>query len=125
VATLDSIRRRLPRARRLQRTGEFAKVRQEGRRVAKGCLIANWAALPPGTAPRLGVIASRAVGGAVARNRARRLLRESFRLHQHQLRAPVALVLIARPSLPRRGLAGVEQDLLAALREGRLLHEVE
>jgi ribonuclease P protein component len=110
---------------RLQRTREFAQVRQEGRRVSKGCLIANWAALPPGTGPRLGVIASRAVGGAVARNRARRLLRETFRLHQHELRAPVALVLIARPSLAGRSLAAVERDFLAALREGRLLHGAE
>jgi ribonuclease P protein component len=115
----------LPRAKRLQRTGEFAQVRRDGRRVVKGCLIANWAALAPGTGPRLGVIASRAVGDAVARNRARRLLREVFRLHQHELPGPVALVLIARPSLPSRGFAAVERDFLAALREGQLLHGAE
>jgi ribonuclease P protein component len=71
----------------------------------------------------LGVITSRRIGGAVVRNRARRLLRESFRLHQHDLAAPVDLVLVARPSIAGKGFAAVERDFMTTLRKGRLLSQ--
>ena len=67
------------------------------------------------------VITSRKMGEAVARNRARRLLREAFRLHQHDLRCPVDLVLVARNSIVGKKLAGVEHDFLKALRQAKLL----
>jgi ribonuclease P protein component len=47
--------------------------------------------------PRLGLaVAVRVAGNAVKRNRLRRLIRESFRLHQHELPA-LDLVVSARP----------------------------
>src|SRR4029079_11475397 len=88
----------LGRAMRLQHKNEFAGIREKGRRVSKGCLIANWIRLPAGSPSRLGVVTSRKLGKAHVRTRARRLLRESFRLHQHELREPIALVLVARAS---------------------------
>ena len=49
-------------------------------------------------APRLGMaVAVKVAGGAVARNRLRRIIRESFRLHQRELPA-VDLVVGARPA---------------------------
>ena len=51
--------------------------------------------------------------GAVARNRLRRIIRESFRLHQHELPA-ADLVVSARPSA-RSAAAGALRDSLAAL----------
>ncbi len=49
-------------------------------------------------APRLGMaVAIRVAGSAVARNRLRRIVRESFRLHQRELPA-VDLVVSARPA---------------------------
>ena len=113
-------RLRLGNASRLRQSRDFARVRQQGERLAQGCLIANWNKLPEG-APKLGVVTSKKIGGAVERNRARRLLRESFRLHQHEFTQPVELVLIARPSIARRGFAEVEKDFLAALNRAGLL----
>lgn len=81
-----------------------------------GCLIANWRRLPAGSASRLGVVTSAKIGGAVVRSRARRLLREAFRLHQREFSAPVDLVLVARQSIAKKDCAGVTKDLLAALR---------
>jgi ribonuclease P protein component len=116
-------RLRLGRALRLGQNRDFARVREQGQRLALGCLIANWHPLPDGTSPKLGVVTSKRIGNAVARSRARRLLRESFRLHQNEFKQPVELVLVARASIAGRGFAGVEKDFLAALRRAGLLKQ--
>jgi ribonuclease P protein component len=100
---------------------EFASLRQRGQRRVSGCLIANWTTLDPGRPSRVGVVTSSRLGGAVVRSRARRLLREVFRLHQHELRQPVAAVLVARTSIVGRKLPAVERDFLAAMRQARLV----
>ena len=109
-----------PRSRRLKQQGEFARARAQGRRVICGCLIANVLPRPGPLAARLGVVTGKSVGNAVARNRARRLMRESFRLHQHELAGPVDLVLVARPSIAGKKLAEVERDFLRVLRQARI-----
>ena len=114
-------RLRLGRESRLPQSRDFARVRLRGERLALGCLIANWNKLPPGSRPKLGVVTSKKIGGAVARNRARRLLRESFRQHQHEFSQPVELVLVARNSIAGKSFAAVEKDFLAALKRARLL----
>ena len=111
----------LGRDRRLKQGRDFTRVKAQGKRVVKGCLIANWLALPAGSPSRVGVVTARRVGPAVVRSRARRLLRESFRLHQAEFTAPVDLVLVARPSIARMKLAEVEKDFLTALRLAGLL----
>jgi ribonuclease P protein component len=117
----DARRLRLGRNSRLTQNRDFARVRQAGERLAQGCLIANWNKLPEGAVAKLGVVTSKKIGGAVVRSRARRLLRESFRLHQHDLAQPVELVLVARNSIVGKPFADVEKDFLTALRRAKLL----
>lgn len=109
------------RAMRIKHGRDFARVREQGGRLALGCLVANWLPLPAGSATRLGVVCGSKVGGAVIRSRAKRLLRESFRLHQAELAQPLDLVLVARPSIVNKEFAGVERDVLAALGKAGLL----
>ena len=113
--------RRLGRASRIKQSRDFARLKQAGQRAVNGCLIANWLRLPGGSASRLGVVVSRKVGGSVVRSRVKRLLRESFRLHQHELAEPLDIVLVARPSIAGRALADVEKDFLGTLRRAGLL----
>ena len=115
------LRLRLGRSSRLAQNRDFMRLRQQGQRLALGCLIANWNRLPEGCRPKLGVVTSKKIGNAPARSRARRLLRDSFRRHQHEFAQPVELVLVARNSIAGRSLAEVEKDFLAALRRARLL----
>jgi ribonuclease P protein component len=85
--------------------------------------VVNWRRREPGVAgpSRVGFVTSRRIGGAVARNRARRLMREAYRLNQHALQAPVDLVLVARASVVTMPLEGVCNDLRRALRGSGLL----
>ena len=120
-----SARLRLTRAMRIRQGSDFARLKQHGQRLAQGGLVLNWLELPEGAPSqpqaRFAVITTRKLGNAVIRNRARRLLRECFRLHQPALRVPVEMVLIARRSLVGQSFAGVEADYLAILRSAKLI----
>jgi len=106
---------------RIKQQRDFVRVRQAGERLVRGCLIANWLRLPGDARSRLGVVVGKKVGGAVVRSRAKRLLRESFRRHQHELTGPLDLVLVARPSIVGKKFSGVEHDFLATLRHAGLI----
>jgi ribonuclease P protein component len=120
MAGTPSPRLGLPRSSRIKQPGDFARAKAEGRRLVCGCLIANLRSLAPGSVSRLGVVTSRKIGGAVLRSRARRLLRESFRLHRLDFPQPVDLVLVARPSIVGKKLADVERDFLRAMSQARI-----
>lgn len=112
---------RLPASRRLKAGRDYDRVKAEGRRLTEGCLILNWLPLAPGTHSRVGVVVGRKLGTAVVRSRARRLLRECFRLHQADLAQPAELVLVARQGIVGKGLREVEADFLRALRKAGLI----
>lgn len=120
---MPSARLRFPRARRLTETRDFNRLKVEGRRMAHGSLILNWVDLAPDASSRLGVVTSKKIGHAVIRNRVRRLLRESFRLHQHQLAKPVDLILVARPSIAQKNFSQVQTDFMTGLKRAGLLGE--
>lgn len=89
---------RLTRARRLDPAG-YRGTFDQGRSFAGRCLVL-WSRPAEGETRRVGVVASRrSFPTAVARNRARRLLRETFRLNRAGLRPGVDLVLVARPKM--------------------------
>ena len=95
-------------------------MKREGRRTHRTHLIANWMKLPVGATSRLGVVTSRRIGPAVVRTRARRLLRETFRLHQDHFHEPVALVLVAKPAIVGKKFQDVERDFVSAMRQAGL-----
>lgn len=111
---------RLPRDRRLITSADFLKIKEKGQRLVIGAIIANW--LPNNLdRSRLGVITPAKIGRAHDRSRARRLLRESFRLHQHDLAGPLDIVLVARNSIAGKTFQEVEQNFLAILNRAKLL----
>ena len=63
------------------------------------------------------------LGRAVDRTRARRLLREAFRLHQPRLAQAVDVVLVARASIVGKRLGDVARDYVSALKKARLYRE--
>ena len=106
---------RLP---RLTRRGEFLRAAARGRKAARPGLVLQ--ALPSGEgAPlRLGFTATKKIGGAVVRNRAKRRLREAARLTLSAGAPPGwDLVLIARDATATRPFAQLLGDLRGALRQ--------
>jgi ribonuclease P protein component len=61
--------------------------------------------------PRLGLVVSRRVGGAVERNRTKRIVREWFRQCRSQLRLKADIVVIARPDAARLGTRAAWAEL--------------
>jgi ribonuclease P protein component len=60
--------------------------------------------------PRLGLVVSRKIGGAVARNRVKRLCRECFRLHPDLLPKEVDMIAIARRGADSLKLQEVREE---------------
>jgi ribonuclease P protein component len=102
----------LPKRRRLRKRPDFLRV-QEGKsaRVTTPHFVLLIAGQPVTGAARLGIVASKKVGGAVARNRAKRLLREMFRTTSFP--AGIDLVVIVRPGAPALSFAAVGREIEA------------
>jgi len=85
----------LPAQLRLRRKSDFDATHAQGRRMGDA-LFGVTVRLNEAGQPRLGMaVAVRAAGSSVERNRIRRIIRESFRLHQHEIPA-LDIVVSAR-----------------------------
>ncbi len=104
--------------RRLSRSAEFERVYRQGRSKANRYLVLYAFPRPEdddADGPRLGLSVSRRVGGAVERNRVKRVLREAFRLEAERLPPGSDYVIVARPDAKaldeREGMSGVRHAL--------------
>ena len=114
-----------PKKGRLSRSAEFERVYRQGRSHGNRHLVlyvfprgeapAPTASLELTDAPRLGLSVSRKVGGAVERNRVKRLLREAFAVEGLRLPPDTDAVVVARPEArelaEREGLEGIRAAL--------------
>ena len=66
--------------------------------------------------PRLGCVVSRKHGRAVRRNRLKRLIREAFRLSQHELPAGIDYVVLPRPTVEVPRWESIRRSLLRLAR---------
>jgi ribonuclease P protein component len=111
----------MARSSRLSRSSEFQRVYRQGKSAASRFLVLYYFEHPPGTPAvetRLGLSVSKKVGGAVVRNRIKRLLRESFQECSPRLPERFDYVVIARPSLAElseRQARGEKDLVLGAL----------
>src|SRR5881275_3522359 len=112
------------RRRRLSRSAEFDRVYREGRSHAGRHLVLYFFPREgDDEPPRLGLSVGRKVGGAVERNKVKRLLREAFWAAEERLPDGHDFVVVARADAgalaEREGLEGIRNEL------EQLLGEVE
>lgn len=108
---------------RLSRSSDFQRIYRQGSSTASRFLVLYSFKRPAETGaegPRLGLSVSKKLGGAVVRNRVKRLLREAFQGCAGHLAEEYDLVVIARPQLLElvaRESAGEKGVVGAAVRE--------
>ena len=99
---------------RIRKRSEYQVIYDQGQRIPSASFVLFVLRNGLGR-PRLGITATRRVGGAVQRNRAKRLVREVFRRHKSEL-DNVDIVLNVRASLPGAEYTRLETEFLARLR---------
>lgn len=103
---------------------DISRIIQRGRRVVSGELVGWLGRRGPETGPvgpRLGLSISRKVGGAVRRNRLKRLIRESFRLNRLGMKPDTDLVVAVRPGCGWKGLGCAEKALMELCRKADII----
>jgi len=120
-------RARVPRRGRLSRSAEFDRIFRQGRSHGNRFLVLYAFPRAGAEPPRLGLSVSRKVGGAVDRNRVKRLVREAFWARMDGREVGHDVVVVARPAArelaEREGLAGIVGALDELLGKAGLVGE--
>jgi ribonuclease P protein component len=107
---------RFPKSARLLKHADFQHVYEQGRRQFSANMTLFY--LPrtdsAAQAPRVGFTVSRALGGAVTRNRIRRRVREAVRRHLATLTPAVDVVINPKKSAMRADFAALEREVASA-----------
>ena len=108
---------RFGKARRVRRSGEYQRAFKAGIRV-HGRFF-TFVMSPNGAASaRLGIVASRKLGDAVTRNRAKRLIREVFRRMASPIPGGVDVVVIPRAALFDAPFESLQDDFRGTFKRG-------
>jgi ribonuclease P protein component len=117
VWSVVSPTQRLTAAERIRRRTEFQQVYDQGLRL-HGRLLTMFVLRTRGSsAARLGIAATRKLGSAVVRNRAKRLIREVFR--RNKAAAGIDLVVVPRREALTASFEALEADFRAVLARAR------
>lgn len=105
---------------RLRRTEDFARLRQSGKTIQNRFVLMSHSSNEL-THNRYGLVTSGRVGGAVVRNRMRRLLREVIRSLQPQLREGFDVVLVVRSPLTQQPFESIGRIVTDLFRQADLM----
>lgn len=104
---------------------DFKRVLKEGKRITTS--FVNIFVLnrhDQNEVRRLGLITSRKVGTAVERNRAKRKLRELFRINKHKLTPGLDIIFVLKPEITLTGYSRIKETVLSSLKNAKFYNEL-
>lgn len=107
---------------RLKANSDFQRVRREGRSWSHPLIVLIVAANGLEVS-RIGITASKTVGGAVRRNRAKRRLRAAIQATAANLIAGLDIVMVARPKLPDADWKDISNALGTLIKRAKIQQE--
>jgi ribonuclease P protein component len=112
---MDEGSQKFPKTDRILRREDFIRVYEQGRKLHARYFTAFVAASQQGDGTHIGLTATRKIGNAAERNRARRLLREAFRKNRWLVPSGVDIVINVKRALVEAAYRDVEGDFVAFL----------
>lgn len=116
---MDARKFGFPKSRRIRRNGEYQYVYRRGRAVS--CERMTLFAAKSRYGARAGFSVGKKIGNSVARSRAKRLLKESYRLQIGGVKSGQMLVFVARPPIKGAKLMQVYKDMAELLKRAGCL----
>lgn len=105
---------------RLRRPEDFERIRRQGRQYHHRLMFLS--VMPNGLAVnRYGIVTSKRLGKAVARNRVRRRLREILRLLHPRLQSGYDIVIVARPAVAGQPFGAIQRIIDELCQQAGLL----
>lgn len=104
----------------IRKREEFLHVQQNGKRVSRKFFTLLFVLRPENKSPRLGIVAAKKIGNAVVRNRAKRLIRESFRCNQSAFPAQADVVVVCQPGIHLATQSEITQNLLSVAKKVKI-----
>ena len=89
----------------------FRRLYHKGRRLASPCMAIYYIKAKNRAGNRLGITTTKKIGGAVARNRARRVILEAYRLLEPSAPGGLDIVIVARSEAVRVKMQVVQKEL--------------
>lgn len=110
----------IDKTRRIRKNSEYRLVYKHGKyEVGRMCVIYR---MPVAKHPtRFGFVTGKKVGCAVERNRARRLMKEIYRHHQHEIREGYDVVIVARGAMTGATYKKVEKEMMYLFKRSKLI----
>ncbi len=109
-----------PKSNKIKAKREFQGVYEKGHSVVDGLSVFY---IMPGENEntRIGFAVGKKVGNAVIRNHVKRMMREVFRLHKHELKKNIRIIWVARKKLAQADLKTYERVFLRLAKRADLL----
>jgi len=108
---------------KLKNTAEFSSVYRKGKSFSNSILVLYvFKNYQNKDINRLGISVSKKVGNSVVRSRAKRLIKESYRLNKSKIKTGYDFIFIARNTTKGKSYLEVEKSLIGLLNKFKLLN---
>jgi len=118
-------RLRFPKSARLRNSGDFTRVRDQGKASQTRLLRVGILRSDDAFTARIGIITSRRVGGAVIRSKVRRRLREIVRLCRETMSPGASVVIVAKSGASTATFEELKSEWLLLARRLSILPSAE